>query len=380
VLLVFGYPLSFRHFGGLVWIQNITDYLDNKMVLEVKKVSHDICWKRGYFFHHLLHIRAIIEGFFANPDIAILDTYGEASLSMWLLLRIFKPGTKIVTVFHHYEPISARHKKSNLLIRCCCRISDYLTRLMLQNTDMILTVSLTSSRQLTEQLNISKMSKIQIVGCSDSVGVTMYNSIRQKDTDFLCVGRIEKFVGVEQIWKLIKAQRPQSKFIMIGRASRAEIMHLTNMGIDHRGIVSEEEKLDLYSRSKVFIFPSVFEGYGIAVTEALSAGLKVVVWNLPVFRERFSNITGSNLRLIPIGRKDQFAKEALVTIRQLDIRQELGQSPQSSDNTIRTTWNDVGQRVLSALSALTYMFWHCKIKVLSLCYFGFGICTAYMLQ
>lgn len=49
------------------------------------------------------------------------------------------------------------------------------------------------------------------------------------------------------------------------------------MGIDHHGIVSDEEKIDLYRRAKVFLFPSLFQGFGIAVGEALSA--KMIVLN-----------------------------------------------------------------------------------------------------
>ena len=41
VLLIFGYPLNFGHFGGLVWIKRVrvTDYIQKNNLLSVRKVS-----------------------------------------------------------------------------------------------------------------------------------------------------------------------------------------------------------------------------------------------------------------------------------------------------------------------------------------------------
>ena len=56
---------------------------------------------------------------------------------------------------------------------------------------------------------------------------------------------------------------------MAGSISENSIDKLSKIGIDHRGFVSEEEKIKLYSKSKVFIFPSAREGFGIAVAECI---------------------------------------------------------------------------------------------------------------
>ncbi len=68
------------------------------------------------------------------------------------------------------------------------------------------------------------------------------------------MGRIEKFFLLEKIWLKIKAVRPNSNLIMTGRATPEIIDKLLSIGIDHRGFVSEEEKLDLYSRTKYLSF------------------------------------------------------------------------------------------------------------------------------
>jgi len=87
----------------------------------------------------------------------------------------------------------------------------------------------------------------------------------------------------------IKSVRPNSNLVIIRRARAEMADKLLSIGIDHRGFVSEEEKLDLYSRAKVFIFPSSREGFGIAVAEALFLGISVIAWKIPVFEDLYSN-------------------------------------------------------------------------------------------
>lgn len=348
VFLIFGYPLNFRHFGGLVWIQNIADCIEKTQILRVRKVSNDVNSTSRYM-HRLVHIRAVIQGFLTNPNIAMIDTYGEASFSMWILLRLFKPATRIVTVFHHYESLGTRHRNSGLLTIMYCKFIDYLTKLMLRNSNNILTVSLSSSRQLHDQVRISDNDKIVVVGCSDSINMPSWVSEAPKDIDFLCIGRIEKFEGLEEIWNFIRKNVPSSKFVLAGRASAGEILWLRNIGIDHRGIVSEEEKLKLYSRAKVFIFPSLFEGFGLAVTEAIAAGLSIIAWKLPVFEERFGKEGSNHLRLVEIGETSKFAQESLLAMRKY---KEARDRKDEYKKSVKITWDDIGKSVSLLLGRL----------------------------
>jgi glycosyltransferase-like protein len=51
------------------------------------------------------------------------------------------------------------------------------------------------------------------------------------------------------------------------------------------GTVPDEEMVPWYHAADVFAFPSVNEGFGLAVLEAMAAGLPVVLTDLPVFAE-----------------------------------------------------------------------------------------------
>jgi glycosyltransferase involved in cell wall biosynthesis len=66
--------------------------------------------------------------------------------------------------------------------------------------------------------------------------------------------------------------------------------------IELAGYVDEATKFDILSRSKLFVFPSVEEGWGIAVAEALAVGTPVVAYDLPVYRSVF----GEQLHPVPL--------------------------------------------------------------------------------
>ena len=47
----------------------------------------------------------------------------------------------------------------------------------------------------------------------------------------------------------------------------------------HTGIVTQEELIDLYNLADLFVFPSLYEGFGIPVLEALACGTPVICSN-----------------------------------------------------------------------------------------------------
>jgi glycosyltransferase-like protein len=64
------------------------------------------------------------------------------------------------------------------------------------------------------------------------------------------------------------------------------------------GTVADAELPSWFAAADVFAFPSTKEGWGLAVLEAMSAGLPVVASDIPVFREYLSN--GRDALLVPV--------------------------------------------------------------------------------
>lgn len=59
---------------------------------------------------------------------------------------------------------------------------------------------------------------------------------------------------------------------------RAEELNIADR-VTYRGRVSAEELEEIYSKAEIFTFPSLLEGYGIVLVEAMSHGIPVVAFN-----------------------------------------------------------------------------------------------------
>ncbi len=355
-LLVFGYPSRTPQVGGLLWSKRVSDSISKLGVVDVRNISSERSIDAKLNTRRIVRniIPCLIKDFYdavrgllTLPQIALLDSWGEASLIVWGLLSIFRPRTRIVIVFHHYEPrilpdriSEVRSHFARAVAKQYNAIIEKLTGMMIRDSDMILTVSRTSARQLCSSYGITindikreeekeytrplGFGKIRIVGTG--VDRLTIDTGAQKDIDFFCIGRIEKLDGIDEIWSALRKLRPEVKFVMIGRASLREMNHLRSIGIDHKGEVTDEEKLELYSRAKVFLFPSIREGFGIALAESLQLGMAAVIWRLPVFEELYLEskmAKQGSIRLVERGNYKLFASEAIKALDLYDIRNRM---------------------------------------------------------
>jgi glycosyltransferase involved in cell wall biosynthesis len=382
-LLVFGYPSKAPQVGGLLWSKRVSDSISRLGVVDIRNVSSERSSDAKLNTRQIVRniipclIRDFydaIRGLLTLPQLALLDSWGEASIMLWGLLRVFQPNTKIVIVFHHYEPRILPNRISEIdshfsraVAKWYNSIIEKLTSIMIRDSDMVLTVSHTSAKQLYSLYGVTgndvkhedeekeqqqqeqeeynarlRRGKIRIVGTG--VDKLSIDTSAKKDIDFFCIGRIEKLDGIDKIWSNLRKLRLTVKFVMIGRASLTEINHLKSIGINHKGEVTDKEKLELYSRAKVFLFPSNREGFGIALAESLLLGMAAVIWRLPVFEELYSEsmmAKQGRVILVERGNYKLFASEALRALDSYDSR----------NRTIRITSEQ--QSSLSSLSLTT---------------------------
>lgn len=87
------------------------------------------------------------------------------------------------------------------------------------------------------------------------------------------------------------------------------------------GTVPDDEMPAWYHAADVLAFPSVKEGFGLAVVEAMAAGLPVVTSDLPVFREYL--VHGRDALLVPPGDAAGIAAAVASVLGEADLRARL---------------------------------------------------------
>ncbi|NWF86391.1 glycosyltransferase [Candidatus Bathyarchaeota archaeon] len=194
----------------------------------------------------------------------------------------------------------------------------YITLSLLKKTNAIVAVSNFTAKALRDN-GISK-SKIFVSG--NAINFDFISGIKpyryEKIFDGVFAGRISKEKGIFNLveaWKKVVKNKENVKLLIIG--SGLELDSLKKMiakdeledNILIYGRCSDIKLYSLLKSSKVFIFPSLFEGWGIAVAEALACGLPVVAYDIPALRETFGSC--KNVFLVPVGDIDRITCEVL---------------------------------------------------------------------
>ena len=144
-------------------------------------------------------------------------------------------------------------------------------------------------------------------------------------------GRLTEEKGV---WDALELARrmPDARLVLLGDGPlRNEVRdRVTAMGlrnVELRGFVSEQEKWRVLREAHVFVAPSREEGWGIAVGEALTAGIPAVVYDLPAYAH-----FGARVRRVDVG-----------NVREMEeaVRETLAGAGASSDISDLPRWSDV---------------------------------------
>ncbi len=91
---------------------------------------------------------------------------------------------------------------------------------------------------------------------------------------FLCVGTIEprkNLRTLREAFRLVREAEPEAELWVVGRGSLTE-----EPGVRSLGAVADEELPALYAGARAVCYPSLYEGFGLPVLEALQCGAAVI--------------------------------------------------------------------------------------------------------
>lgn len=182
---------------------------------------------------------------------------------------------------------------------------------------------ITISRALAQELADSGVRAPILIG---SVGVDDRSIPRaaEKRYDAIFVGRHTQAKGIfdlVKIWRLCCDTQPALRLAMVGACADHVAVQLARRidacglrhNIDVLGAVDEKKKWELYACSRLCVFPSKVEGWGIVPIEAHLAGLGVVAYRLPAYEETIAGSPGASL--VTLGDIHAFAASVLNVLK-----------------------------------------------------------------
>lgn len=181
------------------------------------------------------------------------------------------------------------------------KIHYYKFKKAAKNADLIIAISEQTKQDIVDFLKIDS-SKIRVVyqGCHDSFKVHYSDECKKGVLDkynisnkyILNVGTIEERKNALTIVKALNKVDINIDLVLIGKQKKyAKEIHdyIKEHHLEHRVHflqgVTQEELAILYQKASVFVYPSIFEGFGIPIIEALFSKVPVITTNSGVFPE-----------------------------------------------------------------------------------------------
>lgn len=128
---------------------------------------------------------------------------------------------------------------------------------------------------------------------AESQRTTVLESVKNKDY-FLYVGNMEKRKGVDLLLDSYEQYRKQGgtkALVLAGKKREQDVDKKTASLVEkyndviYFGYVSDEDKQALYQNCACFLFPSMAEGFGICVLEAMNYYKPIIASDLSIFKE-----------------------------------------------------------------------------------------------
>ncbi|HFI5640608.1 TPA: glycosyltransferase family 4 protein [Raoultella planticola] len=163
-----------------------------------------------------------------------------------------------------------------------------LTPFLLRNSKAVVTVSNFSKREIITYFK-HKKDNIFVIPNAVSEHFNSDGIIRDNMSDyFLTVSSINYHKNIIGLVQAILSSNIQIKLKIIGETTkvfRRLNLNINDPRISFLGHVSDDELIDLYKGAKAFIFPSLYEGFGIPPLEAQSCCCPVISSDRTVMKE-----------------------------------------------------------------------------------------------
>lgn len=208
-------------------------------------------------------------------------------LTMAGLCPVIKPDYFVahdITFIRHPESFSKAFRLSYI----ACYFAS------LNRCKKIFTVSEFSKREISKTIHVPESKFIVVSPSSGHLKASVYSEIDlgkfgiKGDKYYLSVSSQNKHKNQNYIMDLAKLN-PDKKFVIVGGAKIKSFNQISYDSLDNvilTGYVSNDELYTLYKYAEGFIFPSLYEGFGLPPLEAITMGVKrVAVSKIPVFEE-----------------------------------------------------------------------------------------------
>lgn len=279
-----------------------------------------------------------------NSDADIVHVHSLHTLLPYYTYRAISRTGKSLVVTTHYHGKGHTWTRNNLF-----RIyKPFLSRIV-RAADKVICVSEYEKKLVIEDFLIPEDS-ISVIpnGTSMPLSKFAHQQFKRNPSKILYVGRLESYKNVD---KLVKAIDLLDGFTLsiVGQGPEGPKISkaIDELSLSDRvalkGKISNEELLQEYATSKIFVMPSYHEAYGIAVADALSMGMCAIVSKSGALSEFVDSNYAYGI-ISPIT-PEKIAKAIIEVSR--------NETPNASSGYLPYTWTAAAEKVLALYESMT---------------------------
>lgn len=274
----------------------------------------------GFCYRPHRFLRSFQDSLPRNASRKILRGTPPGDLFHALNQRVDQPAKRTVATFHDLFVLTGDYSTGDFRTRFADQ-----ARSAAGNCDLIIAVSQFTAEQVRNLLQVDG-ARIRVI--PHGVDPPRHIPPPKREPLVLCVGAIQKrkniarliqaFNGMPQGWRLILAGAvngygAESELRALENSPRKDSIHVT-------GYVDANELESLYARASIFAFPSLDEGFGMPVLEAMSHGVPVITSR----RSALPEVAGNAALLVDPEDTEELAAALTRLAGNPDQRSELG--------------------------------------------------------
>ena len=236
----------------------------------------------------------------------------------------YRKSVPLVVTFHNYvldrwmkpysSPLQKFHYATDLLM---------WTRMVIKKTHTITAVSHFLARMARRELNLS--CPIQVI--YNGVDVNQFSPVHSsrvssKEVRVFFSGNLTRRKGARWLPSISK-QLSKNVHLYYTQGLRTRNIFPSETGLYPVGSVHFEDMPDRYNEMDILLMPSVREGFGLAIAEAMACGLPVVASNCSAIPELIDD--GKGGFLCPVGEVETFAEKINLLADSPTLRREMGE-------------------------------------------------------
>ena len=198
-----------------------------------------------------------------------------------------RPAKIVISTFHDLFVMTGEYSSADFRARFTEQ-----ARRAASSSDLIIAVSEFTAQQVIDLLNVER-SRIRVVphGVHQPAHEESERR-REREKLVLFVGALQVRKNVVRLARAFEQTPPDWRLVLAGSPDgygaeeiREAISEIPGGRIQITGYVSRKDLLDLYARASIFAFPSLDEGFGIPVLEAMAHGVPVITSNRSALAE-----------------------------------------------------------------------------------------------